>query len=242
MRIQALPFLLGLFLISQSFGQESQTKGWTAVEYALDINKKWSVDFSQHFRMKEDFSLVDSYITQTELYFKPVKKWKLSAQFRYMNRNDTNGGIQGFENMLRYRVGVEKKFKIKPGNLEFRLAFQDRFSLDREDRRKKEYRIRPLFEWKIKNWSYDPKFFMEYIKELEGDLQESVRFGVGTKLKFGKQRALGIRYFYQKSSEAEGLDRYAHVVSLKYGFEKPKSEKKKKKQEGKEIKKKEKLP
>ena len=80
---------------------------------------------------------------------------------------------------------------------------------------------------------------MEYIKELEGDLQESVRFGVGTKLKFGKQRALGIRYFYQKSSEAEGLDRYAHVVSLKYGFEKPKPEKKKKKQEGKEIKEKE---
>ena len=52
---------------------------------------------------------MDNIITQTELYYKPVKRLKIAAQFRYNYRNDTNGRIQGFENMLRYRIGAEKK-------------------------------------------------------------------------------------------------------------------------------------
>ena len=64
---------------------------------------------------KKDLSLVDNIITQTEFYYKPAKRWKLAAQFRYNYRNDTNGGIQGFENMLRYRLGVEKKSRSNRG-------------------------------------------------------------------------------------------------------------------------------
>lgn len=209
--------------------QESEFKSWNAVEYGMDINKKWSIDFSQHFRLKDNLEETDNIITQTEVYYKPAKRWKVAAQLRYNYRNDTNGGIQGFENMLRYRVGVEKKFKIKPGNFELRAMYQDRFSIDRPNRSKKVVRYRSLFEWKIKNWSYDPKFFIEYLDEQKGDDQKSYRFGVGTKAKFSKTRALAIRYFYQLSSQPFREDRTAHVFSLKYVFSKKKKEEKEEK-------------
>ena len=70
---------------------------------------------------KRGLSLVDNIITQTELYYKPAKRWKLAAQFRYNYRNDTNGGIQGFENMLRYRLGSREKSQGQTG--EFRIPY-----------------------------------------------------------------------------------------------------------------------
>lgn len=226
--------LLFLFATVSLFAQENELKSWSAIEYGLTFNKKWSMDVSQHLRLKEDLTLVDNYITQAEVYYKPAKRWKVAGQMRYYYRNDTNGGIQGFENMLRYRVGLERKFKFKPGNLELRMAYQNRFSIDRENRRKKALRFRPLFEWKIKNWSYDPKFYFEYIKELEGDEQQSYRFGLGSKIKFSATQGLSFRYFYQKSTYALKQDAYAHVLSLKYAFKK--AEKKQKKEQKKQSK------
>ena len=87
--------------------QESEFKSWNAVEYGMDINKKWSIDFSQHFRLKDNLEETDNIITQTGL-LQASKTLESAVQLRYNYRNDTNGGIQGFENMLRYRVGVEK--------------------------------------------------------------------------------------------------------------------------------------
>ena len=82
-------------------------------EYGISLNNKWSLDISQHLRLKENLAVIDNYITQTEVYFKPAKRWKIAGQMRYYYRNDNQGGIQGYENMLRYRLGVEKKFKLK---------------------------------------------------------------------------------------------------------------------------------
>ncbi|MDA0774609.1 MAG: DUF2490 domain-containing protein [Bacteroidetes bacterium] len=209
--------------------QENEFKAWNTIEYGMDISKKWSIDLSQHFRLKEGLKTVDSYITQTELYYKPAKEWKISTQFRYYYRNDTKGGIQGFENMLRYRVGIEKKFKTKPGNFEFRTMYQNRFSIDRTNRSKKAVRYRSLFEWKIKNWSYDPKFYFEYIDEIKGDDQKSYRYGVGTKIKFTDTRALSVRYFFERKVEPFHLDRSAHVLSLNYAFSKKEKEQAKEK-------------
>lgn len=224
-------FTAFFFLCTTLHGQENEFKSWNAIEYGLDINKKWSIDFSQHYRLKEDLTLVDNIITQTELYYKPVKRLKIAAQFRYNYRNDTNGRIQGFENMLRYRIGAEKKIKVKRGNFAFRVMYQNRYSIDRENRSKKVVRYRPSFEWKIKNWSYDPRFYIEYLNEIKGDEQNSYRFGVGTKAKFSKTRALSFRYFYQTSKEPNRLDRTAHVISLKYVFTKKDKEKEEDKKE-----------
>ena len=135
-----------------------------AMKYNLDIDNNISLALSQHFRIKEDFNVVDSYITESEITYSPIKKLNLSGQLRYYYRNDNSGGVQGFENMYRYRLGIEKRFNTDLLNFELRLAYQNRVSLDRDNRFKKRIRIRPLAEIKIKEWKNRPKLFYEYFK------------------------------------------------------------------------------
>ena len=163
-------FILTCFFLVSNFcmGQKNEIKGWSAIEYGVEISEKWKIDLSQHYRLKEDLKIIDSYITESEIFFKPTNKLILSGQLRYYRRNDNNGEIQGFENMMRYRFGVEKKITSNKLNLELRLAYQNRFSLDRDNRFKKRIRVRPMIEYKIKNWSNSPKFYFEYLRSSQG--------------------------------------------------------------------------
>ena len=131
------------------FAQSSELKGWSSVEYGFDINEILKINLSQHFRLKEDLNVIDTYITESEISFEPINKLTLLGQLRYYSRNDNFGGIQGFENMMRYRFGIEKKLSSNKLNFELRVAYQNRFSLDRENRFKKRIRIRPLLELKM---------------------------------------------------------------------------------------------
>jgi len=142
-------YIIILFILLSNFSlaQSNELKGWSSVEYGFKIKDLLKIDLSQHFRLKEDLNEVDSYITESEISYKPIKKLILSGQLRYYSRNDNNGGFQGFENMIRYRFGVEKKFTTNKLNFELRLAYQNRFSLDRDNRIKKRIRVRPLIEW-----------------------------------------------------------------------------------------------
>ena len=57
-------FILFLALfVSPLYSQDNELRGWSQIQYSIDIYKKWSLDLSQHFRLKEDFNIVDSYIT-----------------------------------------------------------------------------------------------------------------------------------------------------------------------------------
>ena len=97
-----------LLLSNFSLAQSNELKGWSSVEYGFEINDLLKVDLSQHFRLKEDLNVVDTYITESEISYEPINKLTLLDQLRYYSRNDNSGGIQGFENMMRYRFGIEK--------------------------------------------------------------------------------------------------------------------------------------
>ena len=210
-----------LFFISPMLiAQETDFKSWSAVEYSLNFNKSITLDLSQHFRLKEDLNTVDSYITEADISLEAKNNFTFSTQFRYYSKNDNKGGIQGFENLLRYRIGVEKKIKLKPINLEFRIAYQNRFSLDRENKFKKIVRYRPTVEYKIKDWNNNPKLYFEYLNEYEGQREKTYRYGIGSKLNFDDLKSLTYRYFFQKSKHDLGLTSNWHVISLKYSFSK----------------------
>ena len=167
-------FLIVIFFIllsNFSLAQSNELKGWSSVEYGFEINDNLKIDLSQHFRLKEDLNVIDTYITESEISYEPINKLTLLGQLRYYKRNDNSGGIQGFENMMRYRFAIEKKFNSNKLNFELRAAYQNRFSLDRENRSKKRVRIRPLIELKIKDWSNNPKIYFEYFDEIEGNDQ-----------------------------------------------------------------------
>ena len=218
--IQFFILIFPVLLINFSFGQTNELKGWSSVQYGMEINDLWKVDLSQHFRLKEDLKEVDSYITESEISYKPIKKVTLSGQLRYYSRNDNNGGIQGYENMIRYRFGVEKKFTTNKLNLELRVAYQNRFSLDRDNRTKKRIRIRPLIEWKVKDWSNNPKIYFEYLNEIDGNEQKAYRYGISNKINTANSQSITLRYFYQKYKEKFNSNSSAHVLSVRYSFDK----------------------
>ena len=217
-KINVYLLFIMLFFLSSVHSQDNDFRGWSEIEYNLDIDNNISLALSQHFRLKEDLNNVDSYITESEITFSPLKKIKLSGQLRYYFKNDNSGDIQGFENLYRYRFGIEKKFNTNYFNLDLRVAYQNRVSLDRKDRFKKRLRIRPSAEIKIKDWTNRPKLFYEYFDEIQGKDQKAHRYGISFKKNLKQNQSFTLRYFFQKYDEASNLDYNNNVISLKYSF------------------------
>ena len=213
-----LALIFFIILSNFSLAQSNELKGWSSVEYGFEINDLLKIDLSQHFRLKEDLNVVDTYITESEISYEPINKLTLLGQLRYYSRNDNSGGIQGFENMMRYRFGIEKKINFNKLNFELRVAYQNRFSLDRKNRFKKRVRIRPLIELKMKDWSNNPKIYFEYFDEIEGNDQKAYRYGISKKINTTKHQSLTLRYFYQKYKEKYSPNSSANIISFKYSF------------------------
>ena len=211
-------FFLIILLSNFCFAQSSELKGWTSVEYGFEIDESLKIDLSQHFRLKEDLNVVDTYITESEISYEPINDLKLLGQLRYYSRNDNFGGIQGFENMLRYRFGIDKKFNSNKLNFELRVAYQNRFSLDRENRFKKRIRIRPLIELKMIDWTNNPKIYFEYFDEIKGNDQKVYRYGISKKINTNKSQSITLRYLYQKYVEKYSSNSSANIISIKYSF------------------------
>ena len=215
---QIFIFFVLILLSNFCFAQSSELKGWSAVEYGFDINEILKIDLSQHFRLKEDLNVVDTYITESEISYEPINDLKLLGQLRYYSRNDNFGGIQGFENMMRYRFGIDKKFNSNKLNFELRFAYQNRFSLDRENRFKKRIRIRPLIELKMIDWTNNPKIYFEYFDEIKGNEQKVYRYGISKKINTNKSQSITLRYLYQKYIERYSSNSSANIISVKYSF------------------------
>ena len=211
-------FFFIILLSNFCFAQSSELKGWSSVEYGFDINEVLKINLSQHFRLKEDLSVIDTYITESDISFEPIKKLTFLGQLRYYSKNDNSGGIQGFENMMRYRFGIEKKLNSNKFNIELRVAYQNRFSLDRENRFKKRIRIRPLIELKMIDWTNNPKIYFEYFDEIKGNEQKVYRYGISKKINTNKSQSIRLRYLYQKYVEKYSSNSSANIISIKYNF------------------------
>ena len=211
-------FFVLTLLSNFCFAQSSELKGWSSVEYGFDINEVLKINLSQHFRLKEDLSVIDTYITESDISFEPIKKLTFLGQLRYYSKNDNSGGIQGFENMMRYRFGIEKKLNSNKLNFELRVAYQNRFSLDRENRFKKRIRIRPLIELKMMDWTNNPKIYFEYFDEIKGNEQKVYRYGISKKINTNKSQSITLRYLYQKYVEKYSSNSSANIISIKYSF------------------------
>ena len=211
-------FFVLTLLSNFCFAQSSELKGWSSVEYGFDINEVLKINLSQHFRLKEDLSVIDTYITESDISFEPIKKLTFLGQLRYYSKNDNSGGIQGFENMMRYRFGIEKKLNSNKFNIELRVAYQNRFSLDRDNRFKKRIRIRPLLELKMIDWTNNPKIYFEYFDEIRGNEQKVYRYGISKKINTNKSQSLTLRYLYQKYIEKYSSNYSANIISVKYSF------------------------
>ena len=63
-------FLFILMLSNICLAQSNELKGWSSVEYGIELNDSFKIDLSQHFRLKEDLNVVHTYITESEISYK----------------------------------------------------------------------------------------------------------------------------------------------------------------------------
>ena len=70
-------FFFIILLSNFCFAQSSELKGWSSVEYGFEIDESLKIDLSQHFRLKEDLNVVDTYITESEISYEPINDLKL---------------------------------------------------------------------------------------------------------------------------------------------------------------------
>jgi len=213
-----IAFLFCLVVIDLH-AQQSENKLWTEIGVDIPIARQWELGLSQNLRLKENYETIDNFFTEADFHYKPSKRINLSAQFRFLRKNDNSGGIQGYQSFFRYRLAAEFKQKMKLGKLAFRSAYQKRNSLQGLDKDKEVIRFKPSFELNIKNWSYDPTFFVEYLEEIKGDLEKSYRYGISTNIKVSDNQKLGVRYFYETSKDLSLVPKKYHVLRLKYNLE-----------------------
>lgn len=220
-------YIILFFQFSFLFSQETnESKFWSSASYKYQARERVSFSFSQLYRLKEDFNAVDSYITELSSDYEVSKNLNFEIELRYYSKNDNKGKIQGFENLWRYRLALEKEIKLKPIKVIIRLAFQKRTSLDKQNDFKEYLRVRSAFEYSIKNWDWDPYFSVEIIEKTSGDDLQKIRYGIGSSNKV-KGSKWTVRYFYQ--IERFIPKRKYHIFMLKYRYkQKAKSLKKKK--------------
>tara|TARA_B100001059_G_C17817761_1_gene576330 strand:- start:77 stop:817 length:741 start_codon:yes stop_codon:yes gene_type:complete len=221
---KSLYFLLILYsnyILSQEI---TESKFWSSASYKYQSSEKLSFSISQLYRVKDDLKAVDSYISEISSDYVLSKDLNFEIELRYYSKNDNKGSVQGFENLWRYRLALEKELKFKPIKIYLRFAFQRRSSLDRDNSFKEYIRARSALEYSIKNWDWDPYFSLEIINKTSGNSLQKIRYGFGSSNKI-KASKWTIRYFYQVNKTIP-KENY-HIMMLKYRY-KQKSKKLKK--------------
>ena len=217
MAISAIPLGVSTYLLFKPFDDLGQ--------FELFL---WMTFFSILIRFFLSLFLVPGMSLGAELSsdYEVSKNLNFEIELRYYSKNDNKGKIQGFENLWRYRLALEKEIKLKPIKVIIRLAFQKRTSLDKQNDFKEYLRVRSAFEYSIKNWDWDPYFSVEIIEKTSGDDLQKIRYGIGSSNKV-KGSKWTVRYFYQ--IERFIPKRKYHIFMLKYRYkQKAKSLKKKK--------------
>ena len=70
-------FFVFTLISNLCFAQSSELKGWSSIEYGFDINEILKINLSQHFRLKDELNVIDTYITESEISYEPIDKLRL---------------------------------------------------------------------------------------------------------------------------------------------------------------------
>ena len=202
----------------------------TSVEYQWRIGKRWRVDLGQHIRFKQEFRALDHFITQSDISYTPWKRWRLSAQIRYYRQNDNQGARQGYDNLFRYRIGIEKRFRVKVLHFGLRWPIRPQIigsqpirlvtRLVRLWKRTEGDALSAPVEWKISDWAYDPVFFVEYLPEYNPNQKPlsfySIRYGLGTEKKISKSQSIPFASFERSKFRKSDYAYATHTAAALY--------------------------
>ena len=197
---------------------------WLKLAAEANLTEKLEIGLEEQIRFDNNISELKSYFTELALGYDVSDAIALIGRLRYTTRNDNSGATQGRFNYLRYQLGTRIKHKAGQFRFKHRLLYQrgDRVDItpDEGDIIVQYFRYRLETEYKIKNWSYDPIFSIEYFSSLQDVIEErpdAIRLNFGTENELGKIGKFGIQYRYEWTLNYS-FPRANHIIALSYKY------------------------
>ena len=203
------------FLLSAN----ADTQVWTKAAFRKKVFPKFHVVATQHLRMEENISAIESVIPELEFGWKAASWLDFGVGHRYFLRRTKNDTMEwAYRTHFDVETDASLNKKIEVG---YRLRLQDGRELDEVERKQNmRHKIKSSYEL-TKSW--EPNIFVEYYMPNDGE--DKIQIGVGTKYKVNKRNRLGVRMVWEEYMTARPPNL---IVSLAYEYRAKKSKKKKK--------------
>lgn len=193
---------------------------WTelGVKGKLTNKLSWATEINTRFNNTG----VQTFFPQAKLKYKVTKWFEPSVDYRLVTDKNKYGNYK-----LSHRVNVNAEFgeKFKRLSVELRLRYQyafNRLSATSYDADfDQAIRLKPEFEYDIKNSIFSPVLGMELFYNPEygpnGPQMNKMRFIIGTKLELNGPHSVSVKYRMDKWFRNHGRD-LRHVVSISYAY------------------------
>ncbi len=227
-KINKSTFILSIFLIILSFNigysQNSDLANWTTIGLEYKLNKKFSFQFEEQVRLKENISQIDEYFTEISTEYDLTKHFSIGAGARYIRENDNKGNIQGYEDHFRFQADATYKHKIDQFSLKYRLRYQNKnelgISKSEGDYANQHVRFKTSIGYNIKGWKLDPEFSAEifnHFEENETNGFDKYRLSIGTDYDLKKYGKINLYYQFEKELNNSNPSTL-NVIGLKYKY------------------------
>ena len=216
------------FTVPESFAQSGQNYSdsdlevWTSVGLKYKIDKKWSVNYEEQLRLRDDASNVDIYFSELGFNYKINKHVDFGLAGRFIRENDDKGKIQGYENHFRWHADVTYEHEVNKFDLSYRILYHSKDELgvpsNVVDMQKNTVRFKFGADYKFKNWKLDPEFSSEIFNRVRpSDGFEKIRFTLGTTYKTKNMGDFSAFYRLEKELTDQS-PKTTNIAGLKYRY------------------------
>jgi hypothetical protein len=135
-------------VFAQATKPEQDAGLWATLNVEKKFKEKYSVFYTQEFRLRENFSRVNLFYSEIGLEARPAKFLKVALSYRNIQKNQPDGSYN-----FRHRFQLDITLKKKFGN--FELAYRQRLQRELRDVYSSDKGMLP--EWYSRN-----KFTLKY--------------------------------------------------------------------------------
>lgn len=181
-----------IFAVLLSMVARADTQLWMKVGYRKKVISKTHIKFTQHLRLEDNATAIESIIPEGELIWKGIPFFDIVAGYRLFWRRTKNDTL---ELAQRGHLDLERDWGLsKKIDLGYRMRLQARQELDETEVR---YGMRHKVSWEYdapKKWR--PNGFFEYY--LTPDARDKFQLGLGSKYKINKKNRVSIRFVWER--------------------------------------------
>ena len=181
--------ILAFFLSIAAF---ADTQIWMKAGYRKKLIPKTHIKFTQHLRLEENGTAIESIIPELEFIWKGVPWFDVVPGYRLFWRRTKNDTL---ELAQRGHLDLQQDWSLnKKIDAGYRMRLQARQELDETEVR---YGMRHKVSWEYdapKGWR--PNGFVEYY--LTPDARDKFQVGLGSKYKVNKRNRASVRFVWER--------------------------------------------